>query len=54
VRINFLPRPAPVKPVVMTSRPVAPVDTIPRSLAWGLLAISVVIFLIQIWNYIVS
>jgi hypothetical protein len=54
VRINFLRRPAPVKPLGMTSRPVAPVDTIPCSLAWGLFAISVVIFLIQIWNYIVS
>jgi hypothetical protein len=54
VRINFLPRPTPMAPAVITSRPVAPVDTIPRSLAWGLLAISAVIFLIQIWNYIVS
>jgi len=45
---------APVAPVVITSRPVAPVDAIPRSLAWGLLAVSAVIFLIQIWNYVVS
>jgi hypothetical protein len=45
---------APVAPAVITSRPVVPVDTIPCSLAWGLLAISAVIFLIQIWNYIVS
>jgi len=44
----------PVAPVVITSRPVAPVDAIPRSLAWGLLAVSAVIFLIQIWNYVVS
>jgi hypothetical protein len=44
----------PVAPVVITSRPVAPVDAIPRSLAWGLLGISAVIFLIQIWNYVVS
>jgi hypothetical protein len=43
-----------VAPVVITSRPVAPVDAIPRSLAWGLLAVSAVIFLIQIWNYVVS
>src|SRR5467141_3147798 len=39
----------PPAPVVITSRPVAPVDAIPRSLAWGLLAVSTVIFLIQIW-----
>jgi hypothetical protein len=45
---------APVAPVVITSRPVAPVDAIPRSLAWSLVGISTVIFLIQIWNYIVS
>jgi len=45
---------APVAPVVITSRPVAPVDAIPRSLGWGLLAVSAVIFLIQIWNYVVS
>jgi hypothetical protein len=44
----------PMAPVVITSKPVAPVDAIPRSLAWGLLAISAVIFLIQIWNYVVS
>jgi hypothetical protein len=45
---------APVAPVVITSRPVAPVDIVPRPLAWGLLATSAVIFLIQIWNYVVS
>jgi hypothetical protein len=44
----------PAAPVVITSKPVAPLDAIPRSLAWGLLAISAVIFLIQIWNYVVS
>jgi hypothetical protein len=44
----------PVAPVVITSKPIAPVDAIPRSLAWGLLAISAAIFLIQIWNYVVS
>ena len=44
----------PVAPVVITSKPVARVDAIPRSLAWGLLAISALIFLIQIWNYVVS
>jgi hypothetical protein len=44
----------PVAPVVITSKPLAPVDAIPRSLAWGLLGISAAIFLIQIWNYVVS
>ena len=46
----------PVQPVpaVITSRPITPVDAIPRSLCWALLAISTVIFLIQIWNYVVS
>jgi hypothetical protein len=39
---------SPVAPVVITSKPVAPVDAIPRSLAWGLVGISAVIFLIQI------
>jgi len=41
-------------PIVVTSKPGAPVDAIPRSLAWGLLGVSAVIFLIQIWNYVVS
>jgi hypothetical protein len=59
-RINILRRPAqagatpPVAPVVITSRPVLPVETIPRPLCWALAGISVVIFLIQIWNYVVS
>jgi hypothetical protein len=43
-----------VAPVVITSKPLAPVDAIPRSLAWGLLGVSAAIFLIQIWNYVVS
>ena len=41
-------------PVVITSRPVPRVEAIPRSLCWTLLAVSFVIFLIQIWNYVVS
>jgi hypothetical protein len=44
----------PVAPVVITSKPLAPVDAIPRNLCWALFAISAVIFLIQIWNYVVS
>ena len=41
-------------PVIISSRPLAPLDTIPRPVCWALLAISVAIFLIQIWNYVVS
>jgi hypothetical protein len=41
-------------PVVITSRPVAPVDAISPPLCWALLGISALIFLIQIWNYVVS
>jgi len=41
-------------PAVITSRPVPPVNAIPQPLCWALLAISTVIFLIQIWNYVVS
>jgi hypothetical protein len=41
-------------PVVITSRPVAPVDLVPRSICWALFGISALIFLIQIWNYVVS
>jgi hypothetical protein len=41
-------------PVVITSRPVAPVDVIPRSICWAIFGVSALIFLIQIWNYVVS
>jgi hypothetical protein len=44
----------PTAPVIITSKPLAKLETIPRPLCWALLAISVVIFLIQIWNYVVS
>jgi hypothetical protein len=53
----LLVRPAgsgPAAPVIITTKPLPRVDAIPRSLCWGLLAISTVIFLIQIWNYVVS
>jgi hypothetical protein len=45
---------APAAPVIITRKPLPRVDAIPRSLCWGLFAISTVIFLIQIWNYVVS
>jgi len=41
-------------PVIITSKPLAPLDTIPRPLCWAVLGISALIFLIQIWNYVVS
>ena len=59
-RINILPRPVqsgattPIAPAVITSAPVIPVETIPRPLCWALAGISAAIFLIQIWNYVVS
>jgi hypothetical protein len=34
--------------------PPASTDSIPRPLAWAVFGIAVVIFLIQIWNYVVS
>jgi hypothetical protein len=46
--------PARVAPVVLTSRPLAPLEIIPRPLCWALVGVSGVIFLIQIWNYVVS
>jgi hypothetical protein len=41
-------------PVIITSKPLAQLDVIPKPLCWTLLGISAVIFLIQIWNYVVS
>ena len=41
-------------PVILTSRPLDPFELIPRKFCWTLLGISAVIFLIQIWNYVVS
>jgi hypothetical protein len=41
-------------PVIITSKPLAPLDAIPRPLCWTVLGISALIFLIQIWNYVVS
>jgi hypothetical protein len=51
-RINALPHPA--TPAIINSRPVVPLETIPRPLCWTVAGISAVIFLIQIWNYVVS
>jgi hypothetical protein len=62
-RISILPRPVTIAPaikatqaapVITTSESVAPIDTISRPLCWTMLGVSAVIFLIQIWNYVVS
>ncbi|MFL6519085.1 MAG: hypothetical protein ACJ8NS_02595 [Chthoniobacterales bacterium] len=61
-RISILPRPPRVAfgistesaPVTETLQPVAPIDTISRPLCWTMFGISALIFLIQIWNYVVS
>ena len=45
-------QPAPV--IVATSNAIDAFDSIPRPLCWGLLGISALIFLIQIWNYALS
>ena len=63
-RISVLPRPSPrfareitatePAPAPIASQAVAPADKITRPLCWALLGISALIFLIQIWNYVVS
>jgi len=45
----------PASPItVVTSRPVHGLDLVPRSFCWGLLGISALTLLIQIWNYFSS
>ncbi|MEY2520445.1 MAG: hypothetical protein QOF24_2204 [Verrucomicrobiota bacterium] len=41
-------------PIVVTPGPLYAFELIPRSFCWTLLGISALIFLIQIWNYVVS
>jgi hypothetical protein len=59
-RVNLVPRPGQsgaatlIPPGIITSGPVAPDETVPRALCWALAGISALIFLIQIWNYVVS
>jgi hypothetical protein len=59
-RISVLRRPARIAattqsaPALPTPQSVASIETIPRPLCWAALAISALIFLIQIWNYVVS
>jgi hypothetical protein len=40
--------------IVLTSTAIGAFDSIPRQFCWGLLGISTLIFLIQIWNYALS
>ncbi|HEV2841192.1 MAG TPA: hypothetical protein VGW39_07715 [Chthoniobacterales bacterium] len=60
-RVSILPRasapPAIVQPaagLAATSKSIDPFDFIPRWFCWGLLGLSALIFLIQIWNYALS
>ena len=61
-RITILPRPAAVTAPAVNPRqteplqiyPVAALDFIPRSLSWAIFGLAALIFLIQIWNYVVS
>jgi hypothetical protein len=41
-------------PVVISSKPYDPIAAIPKSYCWGLFGIAALIFLIQIWNFLVS
>jgi hypothetical protein len=43
--------PAAPAPMVAATAPVAGEDAIPMALCWGLLAISAIVLLVQIWNY---
>ena len=60
-RITILPRPSPspaIAPsapgITATSKTVDAFDSIPRWFCWGLLGLSALIFLTQIWNYALS
>jgi hypothetical protein len=55
--LSTMPEPvAPISPIKVASAPV-PVatepmgDAIPMALCWGLLAISAIVFLVQVWTY---
>ena len=41
-------------PLLISSKPLDAFELIPRSFCWGLFGIAALIFLIQIWNYVVS
>jgi len=55
-RITALPRPTPATTAqsAISSKPLDPFDLLPRPYCWSLFGIAAVIFLIQIWNYVVS
>ena len=60
-RLTILPRPFPPPATVQlapgtvaTSRAMEAFDSIPRWVCWGLLGLSALIFLTQIWNYALS
>jgi hypothetical protein len=52
-RVIILPRPSPA-PALVAARLDQAVDSIPRSYCVAVLGLAALIFLIQIWNYVVS
>jgi hypothetical protein len=41
-------------PVIISSKPLDPFELLPRAFCWSLFGIAALIFVIQIWNYVVS
>ena len=52
-RVIILPSPAP-PPGTVAAQPSATLDSIPKSYFWAIFGLAALIFLIQIWNYVVS
>jgi hypothetical protein len=52
-RITVLPRAIPA-PVLEATRSAPAFDQIPTSYCWAIFSLAALIFLIQIWNYVVS
>ena len=57
-QISILPGPLPAPKLaldmVAAAKPFDAFDAVPKSFCWGLFGIAALIFLIQIWNYVVS
>jgi hypothetical protein len=52
-RITILPRVTPA-PVLVAAQTATVLDSIPTSYCWAVFGLAALIFLIQIWNYVVS
>jgi hypothetical protein len=52
-RIAILPS-ATAAPILVGAGPAAGLDSIPTSYCWAVFGLAALIFLIQIWNYVVS